>query len=311
VRLGRQRIWGGVRMDSGSIRDGGQPPPKIPRPTAPAGTGASASQPAKSRRLWKKILTPIVLALIGGVLVLFAVVLYRSPGDPSTVSFTTLEVKSLSEVGKITYHVSQASPSVTEISTEITLPLGTRAPSAEASISDQYFELFLPPGFTFQTCPRSSCRFVQANDQYVSYLPLKFKTVTSGLPRPTGVATVTFFVRAHGFGYSSNSVTALAAIPQVFYFGPGSEPTLTTVYDNAPAASSYDWSAFPPVASSGTAAVWDVPVVSGATQGRVAVGINHANQAKESNETFIAGALLGLAGGALVAAVQEALHAND
>lgn len=32
---------------------------------------------------------------------------------------------------------------------------------------------------------------------------------------------------------------------------------------------------------------------------------------KNSDDTFIAGALIGLAGGALLSAVQEALHAND
>lgn len=294
-------------MGTGSVPDGGQPPLKSPRPAAP--TGPPASRPAKRRRSWKKILTPIVLALIGGGLVLFAVVLYRSPSEPFTVQFATLEVKSLSEVGKIVYTVTPESPSVTKISVEILLTFGTRGRPAD--ISRQYVIVFLPPGVTFQTCPRGSCTFIRDQNQYEWYLPLNFKTVTSGVTKPTGDALVNFFVRAHGFGYSFNTITALAAIPQIFYTGPGAAPTLTTTYDNAPTASSYDWSDFPPEASNSIGAVWDEPVVSGATQGRVAVGINHANQAKENNETFIAGALLGLAGGALVAAVQEALHPKD
>jgi len=296
-------------MDSDSRRDGGQTPRKSPRPASLAGTKAPASHPAGSRRPWKKILTPIVLALIGGGLVLWAVVLYRSPSEPSATPFATLEVKSLSEVGKIAYRVTPESPSITRISAEIQLTFGTRG--RPAKFSDQYIIVYLPPGVTFQTCPQGYCTFLRQRNQYESYLPLKFKTVTSGLPKPTEEAVADFFVRADGFGYSFNAITALAAIPQVFYEGPGLQPTLTTAYDNAPDASSYDWSAFPPEASNSIGAVWDEPVVSGATQGRVAVGINHANQEKENKETFIAGALLGLAGGAFVAAAQEALHPKD
>ena len=42
----------------------------------------------------------------------------------------------------------------------------------------------------------------------------------------------------------------------------------------------------------------------------VATGINHASEARDNDLTFLAGALVGVAGGALLSAIQEALHAN-
>jgi hypothetical protein len=52
-------------------------------------------------------------------------------------------------------------------------------------------------------------------------------------------------------------------------------------------------------------------VAAGITSGRIATGVNHLAQAADDHRTFFAGALLGLAGGALLSAVQEALHARD
>jgi hypothetical protein len=293
---------------------GGEPPPQSPRPADSAEAEAPASHPAKSRPSRKKILTPIALALVGGALFLAAIVLYySSPGEPSPVSYATLEMKSPFEFAKIEYVVSQVSSSVAEIYVRITLPFGKRPPPAKAASAKaptQYFILFLPPGFAFRTCTAGFCTFSRQRDQYQWAEILKFKTVSPEGQSPTGMAQANFFVRAHDFGYASNGINALAAIPQVFYLARGS-PTLTTVYENAPAASSYDWSSFPAESLNGARAVWDEPVTGGATQGRVAVGINHANQTKENNKAFFAGALIGLAGGALLSAVQEALHAND
>ena len=82
---------------------------------------------------------------------------------------------------------------------------------------------------------------------------------------------------------------------------------------------SYDWSSFPTSAINNSDAAWTIATTSSvsgrqavaSTPGRVAVGINHARQASDNDKTFVAGALLGLAGGAILSAVQEALHARD
>jgi hypothetical protein len=116
-------------------------------------------------------------------------------------------------------------------------------------------------------------------------------------------------VRASNFGETFNGVTASVAIPAILYKGPGT-PTAYVEY-RIPSASSYDWSAFPTQFANAAFASWAEVVTSGNVTGRAAVGINHANQSKDDNKTFLAGALLGLAGGALLSAVQEALRAID
>jgi hypothetical protein len=122
----------------------------------------------------------------------------------------------------------------------------------------------------------------------------------------TGLATTHVFVKAHNFGVTFNGVTAAAAIPEVLSKG----ASLITSY-HIPSASSYDWSSYPTAFLSSSGATWDEALISGDTVGWVASGINHIAQANDDSTTFIAGALLGLAGGAILSAVQEALHADD
>jgi hypothetical protein len=116
------------------------------------------------------------------------------------------------------------------------------------------------------------------------------------------------FVKANSIGDTSNGVIADAAIPQVLCNN-CVDTVLETQY-NIPSASSYDWSSFPTQFANGTYARW-TEQVNGVAGGRAAVGVNHANQANDDHKTFVTGALVGLAGGALLSAVQEALHAND
>jgi hypothetical protein len=122
-------------------------------------------------------------------------------------------------------------------------------------------------------------------------------------------ATAHLFVKAHSFGIASNGISTSAAIPEVLYQGLGT-PFLLTLYQ-IPSASSYDWSASPTSVVTGTTAQWQQDVASGDTPGRVAVGINHSAQTRDDIKIFIAGALLGIAGGAIIAAVQEAMHLRD
>ena len=155
----------------------------------------------------------------------------------------------------------------------------------------------LPRGTNF-VCSSSTCK---EDSQSVG---LAFKRDGEAI-----IASAEFFVEARSFGVEYNDVTASAAIPEVVYDGPGT-PLLIVSYQ-IPSASSYDWSSYPASSVDKSGAVWQQALIHGDTVGRVTVGTNYAAQANDDTRTFIAGALLGLAGGALLSAVQEALHAGD
>jgi len=330
IRMKKPQRPGDWRPCVASIPNGESPVPENQSPGEPTAAGALASRPEetqpsrppeglaaaasahhddrpRSRRLPKKILRPVILAALGGVLFIVALILYPSPSESPTPSYVTIETTSTVSVGIIGYQVSQVTPSIAKVVIEIILPTGVTYPPGEAPVLK--LSLYLPPGTAFRTCPSDFCTLLGGN-YYQWAETLDFSSETPGGGTSSGEAIATFFVRAHSFGYGTDGINASAAIPQVFYQGPGS-PALEVAYFNATSADSYDWSAFPAEEVNANLAFWDEPLTSGVAPGRVAVGIDHASETRANNETFIAGALIGLAGGALLSAVQEALHAND
>jgi hypothetical protein len=302
-----ERQQAGDLADTGILTSPSEPQP--PRPPLSSTTADSAPHDyTRSRYLSKKILRPAILTAIGAALLLGAIRLYSSPGELSTPSFATIQLNSTFPIGAILYDVSQTSRSIAKITISVQLPAGVLQPPAKAQPAELWLEV--PPGIDFEKCLAGSCNFDQNDKEYSWQWWLDFSKVDPD--NKSGVAFATFFVKAHNFGYAFNDVNASAAIPRVDSLGQGSgTPILYTEYYNVTSAGSYDWSSFQPQLTNATEILWDEPVTSGATPGIVAVGINHANEAKDNNKTFFAGALLGLAGGALLAAVQEALHAND
>jgi len=127
--------------------------------------------------------------------------------------------------------------------------------------------------------------------------------------KPNKEAHLNLLVKASSYGAIYNGVTASVAIPEIYYHG-GGTPTFLIIFA-IPSASSYDWSSYPPFTVDQSSATWDEELNNGVTPARVAVGLNPAAQESKDRLTFIAGALLGLGGGALLSAVQEALHASD
>lgn len=128
------------------------------------------------------------------------------------------------------------------------------------------------------------------------------------------IATRNFYVVAHRFGVSYDGVNSSASFPQIDYAGPGIAPILTIHY-GVPLASSYDWS-YPPEYLSNVLVEWTETIVDPSADGHevlptVVRGVDYSSQQQDSLYTFIAGAIIGLAASALLAAVQEALHAND
>jgi hypothetical protein len=271
------------------------PPASAPEDGPPSRTG-TRERPGR-----KKVLAPLVLAVLGLALLVAAFVLYPRTPEPAAPASTTLDIiapsnYAASAIAEIDYTVDQVRPDVARLT--ISLVLDIRAyRSVEAGLT-----VTPPAGTVFVGCPRSH---PECGGTWGEKLSFKFP----------GVATAHVFVKARSFGVNSDGITAAAAIPAISFAG-SKGANLIAAY-RIPSASSYDWSADPPSRLSGSGAVWDETVTPGTiysggdTPGRVASGINHAAQANDDTRIFVAGALLGLAGGALLSAVQEALHASD
>jgi hypothetical protein len=280
--------------------------PSVPDATeAPEPDAAADRHPTRpGRPWWKKYQTAIVLAVIGLILFLVTVGLYPSTTQLPVPLSSTLALVAQRPVASITYEVDQVSSSVAEMKITIFLPVGASFPPASTPIVG--LVVSPPIGTSFTTCPAPACKS-ESNGVSSWKVLLGFRPSTS--PNGTsGIAFADFYVRAQSFGGTYNDVNASVVAPAVIYHGTGT-PTLLTQY-NIPDAAKYDWSVFPLDFAGPTFATWSEPVTSGQISARVADGTDFANQGKDNYHTFLAGVILGLAGGAVLAALQETLDAN-
>jgi hypothetical protein len=256
------------------------------------------------RKPWwqRAIVTPVVLGSIGVAFLLIAFFLYPRTTELPSPAYPRLGVSATFPIAFIDYTVVQVTPTVAEIKMQATLPTGTPSPPARAPAA--LLAVSPPFGVGFRSCRPPAC---QVRRNRITEASFWIKRLTF---RPAagsaGEAAADFFVNARSFGVTSNGTNASAAIPEVVYDGPGT-PMLLVLY-RLQSASSYDWSASPVAAVTSSAAQWQQNLMKGDTPGRAAVGIDHAAQTGDDIEIFVAGALLGIAGGAIVAAVQEAMH---
>jgi hypothetical protein len=209
-------------------------------------------------------------------------------------------------VAFIDYTVFQPSPAVAEVKVSVVLPTAdTQGPPAGAPLPS--LALALPFGTGFRDCHLPACEVRRNGITSVSvwFKPLNFR------PEPGSgwTAAADFFVKTRNFGVTSDGVNASAAIPEVLYGG-GGQPMMLVLY-HLRSASSYDWSDSQAAEVTSTTVQWQQDIAGSDTPGRVAAGIDHAAQQRDDIKIFIAGALLGIAGGAIIAAVQEALPSRD
>jgi hypothetical protein len=76
-------------------------------------------------------------------------------------------------------------------------------------------------------------------------------------------------------------------------------------------ALTYDWSSFPTSELEGSVVRWQEQLAPDDTPERTTVGINYTRQTRDANLNFLAGALVGVAGAAILSAIQETLHISD
>jgi hypothetical protein len=246
---------------------------------------------ADKRSRLKEILAPLVLAVLGLALLVGAFLLYPSTTESSTPAFDYVFIDANANISYVNYQVIQY-PGVAQVKISVQ-PYGSLPSHAFAAL------MVDPPfGTAFVDCPRSACSGGSWQERL---------TLTSDKL----LYTAEFGVKASSFGVTSNGVTAAAAIPAIDLIGSvGHFVPVYTNYD-LPSASSYDWSSYPTYAVSNSTAEWVETLGPGDTPGRAVTGINHVAQTNDGTRTFIAGALLGLAGAAILAAVIEALHVRD
>lgn len=271
---------------------GAQNPP--PRPP-----GEDPPSPAEHERTrWKKIFAPLVLAILGGLLLLAARLEYpRVTTDVPNASLSSLIISTTVKLSEIDYTVFQRSPTATDVSISL-IPLG-----GEPERGPALAELYLSQ-------PSAG---IPGSGVPILHKQVFFQSIDGGVSS----TVANFYLKARSFGVTYNGVTASAAIPRILLQGQGT-PILDVSYF-IPSASSYDWSSFPATVLSNSIAAWTVYFAKtnslgpswADTQGQIAVGINRSAQAHDDTGTFIAGALLGLGGAAIIAGVQEALHTGD
>jgi hypothetical protein len=272
--------------------------PESPAPAAQDDPPA----PGAGQRWWQKPgLRPIVLFAIGLALLLISFLLYPRTTELPSPAFPRLALSTTFPVAFIDYSVVQVSPAVAEMKISVVLPTGTPGPPAGAPPAS--LAVAPPFGIGFRDCHPLAC-IVKGNgitSASVWAERLTFRPVNSA-----ETATADFFVKAGSFGVTSDGVNASTAIPEVLYKGLG-QPMMLVLY-HVRSASSYDWSNSQAAEVTSTTAQWQQDIAGSDTPGRAAVGVDHAAQTSDGIKTFIAGALLGIAGGAIIAAVQEAMH---
>jgi hypothetical protein len=275
------------------------PEPDRPPPDSRSKPPLSTARRRRSRS--GKIIVPLVMTIFGFVLFVLAVLI--EPARASDLPVPPpwhLGLTTPVPVAFIGYSAIQITPDTANIGISVELPVGTPPPAGFA-----YLIVEPPIGISFRSCPsHSSCSVVantlgqgQIAGTQLVFAPVKGRGET---------ATIVFRVNASGSGVASNGITASVAIPDVIYHGPGTPPIFAVDYP-IPSASGYYWNSFPAAEVNKSSVVWEEPLVNGDTPGRSAIGSNGAGQVQDTLKAFLAGALVGIGGGGLVAAIQEAI----
>jgi hypothetical protein len=278
-----------------------------------AGLGTNAADAAASdiprARVhvpWRLVIV-LVLALIGFATGIWAVALF--PNRPPVINPRTFVIgisakDTLERVVLLVYQGTQSTKITVEPEVAITnLPDEAQNEGfVEISVFGTKNSISCPSGVNCQfgsTGPGSGQGSVDA------FVPI----IAGGAgPNLTGEEH-TITIKYPQLGFAANGESAIADLPDVHMFSPSSSATVLSVTFFEHNANMYDWS-LPPVAALPEGVRWDEPLSSSlyAAQPTEITGTNLQAQAQDARDTFIAGILLGVAGGAAIAAIEEGLH---
>jgi hypothetical protein len=282
----------------------GHPDPALQ--TAEPVRPAARARPALTRFRW---FGALLVGGLGLIAIAYFVVYPRPetaipiPASPSLVIYTS------GHVSQITYMATTDAAGRPEM--RITVSLGqivmirsslTPLPVHPPPPGSSSLEVTLPPGLAFRSCG-SACINYAGEAAWVQ--PLDFQH---------GKATDVFPIKTADFGMDVSSVYAYAAIPQVSFMSSTSQqapvsglralfPTLRAEYP-IPTSGSYDWSSGPVPTVTRSIATWQEILPTSNMAGQTAAGVDHGQQVRDADFTFLAGFLLGLAGSVVLVGFQ-------
>jgi len=256
---------------------------------------------------YTKYSTPAALTFIGLAFLAAALWLLPAPGQTPNPASTIVYVDTKIPVNYFKYQVNVKGPG--EYSINVLL---LTSPASVAAGSTATVDIFIPKGLQFGDCARLGFADCQRRPETggMGGLPGVAGEWTIKPSATTGGAyDLSVSVSGNNFGYTNDDVQESVAMPDVVFSNTQVNCELDIVYVALPDSQSYDWSSFPTALNTTSFASWIEQVSNGIAPARIVVGINHAAQERNDRYTFIAGAFVGVAGGALIGALQELMHA--
>lgn len=159
--------------------------------------------------------------------------------------------------------------------------------------------------FATSCSSNSICLSERGAGEITTAIATIFTTQKNGNVDP---AQESFIIKDRQISATSNGESAIVELPDVTGFGTNTSPPQLIVTYYVDNADTYDWSTPPLVSTRYYVRFLEQLSTTFSAQASEIIGIDHQAQAQDERNTFIAGILLGVAGGAAIAVVQEGLH---
>lgn len=276
---------------------------KVERPPASHGPRASSRGGTITRLI--RFALPAFLLLLGvGIGI---VGWWLSPSRSPVYSPASFTVDANSYDGADVSSVQVTlSPDLRSAVLNYSLAISIEASTAQTSPQNSPFVqmlVFLPNGATPFDCTNSSCLGRYA----ASILALSYVGSKNGVTFWTG--TLSLKVRGARLGFDENGVDLDAHLPSI-NLDPAqtSDAAMTYVTYYVPSANSYDWGASTqPWLLSSNFVEWQESAQESSSAALLSA-INPSQESTDSNRTFLAGVLFGVAGAALIGFLTELFH---